>query len=510
MLAWTIYVSFLGVAVLVLLPKGNARGARAVALLTALLGFAIALAATLQARTGALQTITKVRWIPSLGIEYSLAADGISLTLVVLTGIAAVAGILFSWNVAHRAKEFFVFYLTLIGAVYGVFLSFDLFLFLVFYELAIIPKYFLIAIWGSTRREYGAMKLVLYSFLGSAMVLIGLIAAYSVAGGHTTSVTELAQFPFPRGFQMWAFPLVFAGFAILAGLWPFHTWAPTGHVAAPTAASMLLAGVVMKLGAYGCLRVAMTLFPRGLEPWGFTIFGLGSWREVLSILAVIGILYGGMVALVQKDFKFVIGYSSVSHMGFVLLGLLTLNSIGLSGAVLQMFSHGVIAGLLFAVVGRMVYDRAHTRELAVLQGLNLSALIPFAAVTFTVASVASMGLPGFSGFVAELQVLVGAWQAFPTLAVLAGLGILIGMAYAMRALQVAFFRSAEQSPAPVGLPDGNVLAHLEPISIPERLGTMLLIGASLAIGLYPRLLLDLISQSLALPLFDGFQRGGVT
>ena len=189
------------------------------------------------------------------------------------------------------------------------------------------------------------------------------------------SLLELAKFPFPTGFQMWAFPLVFIGFAILAGLWPFHTWAPTGHVAAPTAASMLLAGVVMKLGAYGCLRVAMTLFPEGMDPWHFSFLGLGSWRDVFSLLAVIGIVYGAMVALVQKDFKFVIGYSSVSHMGFVLLGLMTLNPTGLNGAVLQMFSHGIIASLLFAVVGRMVYDRTHTRELSDLGAMNLSKAI---------------------------------------------------------------------------------------------------------------------------------------
>ena len=424
---------------------------------------------------GSLQTIAKVPWVPALGIEYHLAADGISLTLVLLTGIAAVAGILFSWNIEHRAKEFFALYLTLIAGVYGVFLSFDLFLLFVFYELAIIPKYFLIAIWGSTRKEYGAMKLALYSFVGSAMVLVGLIAAYVVAGGKTMNLIELARFPFPHSFQMWAFPLVFVGFAILAGLWPFHTWAPTGHVAAPTAASMLLAGVVMKLGAYGCLRVAMTLFPHGLDPWGQPTHpgsgvtaesfadrerpvgaapvGFGSWRDVL-VCSRHGIVYGATVALVQKDFKFVIGYSSVSHMGFVLLGLLTLNTVGLSGAVLQMFSHGIIAGLLFAVVGRMVYDRTHTRELAELQRMNLSKLMPFAAVTFTLASMASMGLPGFSGFVAELQVLIGAWQAFPTLAVVAGLGILIGVAYALRALQQAFFRD-QAPPAPAAGADGT-------------------------------------------------------
>ncbi len=419
MLAWTIYISFLGVLVLMLLPKGNARAARAVAMLSAVAGFVVAMAGFIQFKAGETVTVANVDWIPSLGINFHLAADGISLTLVLLTGLAAIAGILFSWNIEHRAKEFFAFYLALIGGVYGVFLSFDLFLLFVFYEIAIIPKYFLIAIWGSTRREYGAMKLALYSFVGSAMVLIGLIAAYVVAGAHTMSLVELAKYPFPHHFQIWAFPLVFVGFAILAGLWPFHTWAPTGHVAAPTAASMLLAGVVMKLGAYGCLRVAMTLFPQGLE----------AWRSVIAVLAVIGIVYGAMVALVQKDFKFVIGYSSVSHMGFVLLGLMTLNTIGLSGAVLQMFSHGIIAGLLFAVVGRMVYDRTHTRELSVLEGMNLVKAIPFAAVTFVLASMASMGLPGFSGFIAELQVLVGAWHAFPTLAVICGVGIIVGVAY---------------------------------------------------------------------------------
>ena len=510
MLAWTIYISFCGAAALMLVPKCNARAARALALLTAVIGFAIALAVTLEAKAGSLQTIAKVTWVPALGIEYHLAADGISLTLVLLTGIASITGILFSWNIEHRPKEFFALYLTLIAGVYGVFLSFDLFLLLVFYELAIIPKYFLIAIWGSTRKEYGAMKLALYSFVGSAMVLVGTIAAFVVAGGKTTNLIELARFPFPHSFQMWAFPLVFVGFGILAGLWPFHTWAPTGHVAAPTAASMLLAGVVMKLGAYGCLRVAMTLFPHGLDPWGFTVLGLGSWRDILSVLAVIGIVYGGTVALVQKDFKFVIGYSSVSHMGFVLLGLLTLNTVGLSGAVLQMFSHGIIAGLLFAVVGRMVYDRTHTRDLVALQNMNLSKLMPFAAVTFTLASMASMGLPGFSGFVAELQVLIGAWQAFPTLAVLAGLGILIGVAYSLRALQLAFFKDhAPAPPAPVAGGHENAPAALEPISVPERIGAVLLIGTSFLIGLYPRLLLDLISQSFSSPLFDWLAKGGV-
>jgi NADH-quinone oxidoreductase subunit M len=507
MLAWTIYISFIGVGVLMLLPRDNAQMARVVALLTAITGLVIGLAGAVQLDPGKANTISQAHWVPSLGIEYYLGADGISMTLVVLAGVAAVAGILFSWNIGHRAKEFFAFYLALIGGVYGVFLSFDAFLLFVFYELAIIPKYFLISIWGSTRKEYGAMKLALYSFIGSAMVLVGLIAAYVVAGARTMSLLDLARYPFPQAFQFWAFPLVFVGFAILAGLWPFHTWAPTGHVAAPTAASMLLAGVVMKLGAYGCLRVAMTLFPQGLDPWGFSVLGFGSWRDVLSLLAVAGIVYGAMVALVQGDFKFVIGYSSVSHMGFVLLGLLTLNRVGLSGAVLQMFSHGIIAGLLFAVVGRMVYDRTHTRDLAILEGMNLNKVLPFAAVTFIIAAIASMGLPGFSGFIAELQVLIGAWRAFPTLAVVAGFGILVGVGYTLRVLQKAFF-GEQESNVLLPVPNGHGPFQPEPISIPERIGVVILIGCTLLIGLYPRILLDLITPSFGSPLFSWLPKGG--
>jgi NADH-quinone oxidoreductase subunit M len=531
LLAWTIYLSFLGAVVLIALPRINSRAARIIALLTAFAGLICTLGTAFEAKIGELQTVTRIPWIPSLGIEYYLAADGISWTLVLLTGLAAIAGILFSWNVEHRANEFFAFYLALIGGVYGVFLSFDLFLLFVFYEIAIIPKYFIIAIWGSTRREYGAMKLALYSFVGSAMVLVGIVAAFVLAGGKSMSLMELAKFSFPHSFQMWAFPLVFIGFAILAGLWPFHTWAPTGHVAAPTAASMLLAGVVMKLGAYGCLRVAMSLFPQGMDawqvdphvPWSLSYLtdhsisdclqralysvGLSSWRDIFSGLAVIGIVYGAMVALVQNDFKFVIGYSSVSHMGFVLLGLMALNQIGLSGAVLQMFSHGVIAGLLFAVVGRMVYERTHTRELAALQEMDLAKAMPFAAVIFTIASMASMGLPGFSGFVAELQILIGAWQVYPTLTVLTGAGILVGVAYTLRALQQAFFAEPDHATEPVA---SNSQPHAEfgPISVPERLGALLLVGSSLVIGLYPRLLLDLIVPSFSGAIFDGLHRSG--
>jgi NADH-quinone oxidoreductase subunit M len=498
MLAWTIYISFIGVLVLMLLPREAARAARIIALLTAIAGCVVAFVGAIQQPDpGKVATIVKVPWIPALGASYYLAADGISLVLVVLTGLAAIAGILFSWNIEKRTKEFFAFYLALIGGVYGVFLSFDVLLLFVFYELTIIPKYFLIARWGSTRKEYGAMKLALFSFVGSHLVLIGLIATWVVARaqtGHASfDLLELSKVSFPFGFQHWVFPLVFVGFGILAGLWPFHTWAPTGHVAAPTAGSMLLAGVVMKLGAYGCLRVAMVLFPDGAR----------MWQGEIAALAVIGIVYGAGVALVQRDFKFVIGYSSVSHMGFVLLGLATLNTIGLSGAVLQTFSHGIIAGLLFAVVGRMVYDRTHTRDFNDLQTMQLGRLLPFAGVTFVLAGVASMGLPGFSGFVAELQVLMGAWKVFPMATLLAGVGIVVGVAYTLRALQKAFYSDSAAA-------DKSGHDHpLEPISVPERIGAMMLLAASLVIGLFPGLLLNWIQPCWSSPLFERLLKGGL-
>jgi NADH-quinone oxidoreductase subunit M len=502
MLAFAIYLSFAGALAEALLPKGRAALSRWLALAVAVAGLVVAGAGFWAGVGQGRVTIVDLAWVPSMGIHFLLAADGISRVLVLLAGLAAVAGVLFSWNIELRTNEFFAFFLALIGGVYGVFLSFDFFLLFVFYEIAIVPKYFLIAIWGSTRREYAAMKLAIYSFAGSAMVLIGLLAAYATAGSHSTTLDALAHAGLPASFQVWCFPLVFVGFAILAGMWPFHTWAPTGHVAAPTAASMLLAGVVMKLGAYGCLRVAIGLFPHGLDPWGFSLLGMGSWRDVFALLAVIGIVYGALVALAQTDFKFVIGYSSVSHMGFVLLGLMTLNQIGMTGAVLQMFSHGIIAGLLFAIVGRIVYDRTHTRQFAELEKMHLAKRLPFAAWAFVVTGMASMGLPGFSGFVAELQVLVGAWQVNPWWVAAAAVGIVVGVAYTWRALQKAFF--ADALPTPEEHPRTG-WPKFEPITWPEVTGVALLGGVSLIVGLWPRILLDTIEPAVKALLAGGVQ-----
>ena len=275
---------------------------------------------------------------------------------------------------------------------------------------------------------------------------------------------------------------MFLGFGVLAGIWPLHTWAPTGHVAAPTAGSMLLAGIVMKLGAYAALRVAMNLFPQGFQ----------MWRTWIAVLAVIGIVYAAAVALRQRDLKFVIGYSSVSHMGFVLLGLATANVLGVSGSVLQMFSHGVIGALLFAVAGRMIYRRTHTRDLDELSTLGLSRALPFAAFAFVIASAASMGIPGFSGFAAEITILIGTWKAYPIAVWITGAGMVLVAAFTLRALKRSFFDTVSNNGGTTSVSSDANAHALPPITITEKLGAGLLIFATLAIGLYPKLLLDRI------------------
>ncbi|MEN9663252.1 MAG: hypothetical protein RL324_2201 [Verrucomicrobiota bacterium] len=496
LLPWTIYLSFAGAFLALIAGARSAAAARTVALVTALASWAVVLVAAAGfVPAKGVQTLVDVPWIESLGIHYHLAADGISLVLLVLTGLAATAGVLFSWNIEERTGEFFAYFLTLIGGVYGVFLSADAFLFFVFYEIAIVPKYFLIANWGSTNREYGAMKLVLYSFAGSALVLAGLLWVYAAGNAGSFGLPELTAAAATLGHpeQLAIFALLFMGFAILAGIFPFHTWAPTGHVAAPTAVSMLLAGVVMKLGAYGCLRVALPLVPGALA----------FWQPAIMALAVVGIIYAGLIALVQDDFKFVIGYSSVSHMGFVLLGLAAGNVQAASGAVLQMFSHGVIAGLLFAVVGRMVYERTHTRKLADLRQMPLYKLLPFAAVVFVIAGLASMGLPGFSGFPAELAILIGAWQASHFWALGAAIGVFVAAAFTLRAIQVSFFGKDDRDPAAA-----DAHHHYDPISLPEKAGAFLLIAASLVVGLKPDLFFDWITPALQSPAFQAVLKGG--
>jgi NADH-quinone oxidoreductase subunit M len=486
MIAWTIYLTFAGAVLSLLLPRWSARW---IALLAATAGLAVGIVVFVGTSIPDLAhfaTIVRVPWVPALGMNYHLAIDGVSLTMVLVTGLSAVSTVLFSWDVKDRQNEFFFWLLLVVAGSYGVFLSADLFLLFVFYELVIVPKYFLIAVFGSTNKEYGAMKLTLYSFFGGMLVFVGILVAYVSAG--SLDLNELAQFQFSPQLQSWAFPVLFLGFAVLAGIWPLHTWAPTGHAAAPTAGSMLLAGIVMKLGSYAGLRVAMNLFPQGFHMWS-------KW---IAVLAVIGIVYAAAVALRQRDLKFVIGYSSVSHMGFVLLGLAAANALGVSGAVLQMFSHGVIAALLFAVAGRMIYRRTHTRELDALAAMNLSRALPFAAFTFVVASAASIGIPGFSGFAAEIAILIGAWQTFPVAVWISGVGMVLVAAFTLRALKQTFF--GDKDPEGEGRKATMAAAlnrdEFSPITVAEKIGACMLMIATFAVGVYPKLLLDRIMPAV--------------
>ncbi len=369
------------------------------------------------------------------GISLSLGVDGISALMVLLTGIVMFTGVLVSWNIAERNKEFFVLYFLLLAGVFGVFVSVDLFFLFFFYELAVLPMYLLIGVWGSSSdfgtfirtKEYGAMKLTVYLVAGSVLIWIALLAIFVQADLGTFNMVDIGeQGEFSPTFQRVFFPFLMVGFGVLAGLWPFHTWSPDGHVAAPTAVSMVHAGVLMKLGAYGILRVGIGLLPEGAEDWMPVLIGLGT----------VNVIYGAVSAMGQRDLKYVIGYSSVSHMGYVLMGIATLHHLGVSGAVLQMFSHGIMTALFFAVVGA-IYDRTHTRDIGVLEGM--AKRMGMTATLFAVAGLASLGLPGLSGFVAELLVFLGLFQTYPLLGVLGVVGAAMTAVYILRLMAKVFF-----------------------------------------------------------------------
>ena len=427
------------------------------------------------------QFIREVQWLDSLGITFSLGVDGISVPMVLLTGVVMFTGVLMSWNIEHRTKEFFVLFFLLVAGVFGVFVSLDLFFFFFFYELAVMPMYLLIGVWGSSSdfgtflrpKEYGAMKLMLYLVAGSILVWVALIAVFVEGGIGTFSLLELEDVTFSENFQRIFFPMFMVGFGILAGLWPFHTWSPDGHVAAPTSVSMLHAGVLMKLGAYGIIRIGIDLLPQGAE----------DWMPMLIILGTINVVYGAVSAMGQRDLKYVIGYSSVSHMGFVLMGFATLNSIGVSGAVLQMFSHGIMTALLFALVG-VIYDRAHTRDIGVLEGLTKR--MGLTAAFFAVAGLTSLGLPGLSGFVAELMVFIGVFRDYPVLGMLGIVGVAITAVYILRLLAKVFFGPLD--PRWKHLPDATRL---------EGFSMGILVVFLLVVGLYPKPWMDLINSGVA-------------
>jgi NADH-quinone oxidoreductase subunit M len=471
-----IFTPLIAGLVLLLVPAERKAWIRGIALAAGLLTLLLSLVlyASYDITRGGYQFIEIIDWLPALGISYHVGVDGMSLPLVLLAGLVIISGVLVSWKIEDRLREFYAFLMFLGASVMGVFCALDLFMLFFFFELAVFPKYLMIVVWGSPKtREYGGMKLTLYLFIGSVIALLGALAIYFGSGQGTFNMIALEQAGFPIEFQRLWFPFVFFGFAILGGIFPFHSWAPDGHVAAPTAISMLLAGVEMKVGAFAALRVGIMLLPEGAQ----------FWAPLILVLGTVNVVYGAFIALIQTDFKYVIGFSSVSHMGLVLIGFASLNREGLIGAGMQMFSHGVMTALFFAVVG-MVYDRTHTRDIASLGGLFRK--MPWAAIGFIVGGLVSMGMPGFSGFVAEFPIFMGAWRVAPLVAIIAVIGILITTGYILLVVRRVFF----------GEIPGGLAKTVGDVSIKDKIVIGVLSAIMILLGWFPSLLVPMIDSGV--------------
>jgi NADH-quinone oxidoreductase subunit M len=426
-----------------------------------------------------MQFVEKVDWIPALNISYFNGVDGFSVPLLLLTGIVFFTGVLTMWELETRVREFFALFIFLVIGVFGMFMSLDLFFLFVWYDVSLLPMYLLIVIWGTTDKEYNAMKLMLYLLLGSALILPGIVYIVFKSDVHTFSLPELvANGNFATQDQIIVFFLFYIGFGILAGIWPFHTWSPPGHVAAPTAVSMLHAGVLMKIGGFGILRLGIFLCPEG---WDF-------WAPLMAVLATVGIVYGSLAALRQTDLKFVIGYSSVSHMGIVGLGLSTQTVDGLNGAVFQMFAHGVMTALFFSAVG-YIYDRTHTKSIDQLGGLVH--IMPKASSFFIIAALAGIGVPGLASFWAELMVFIAAFRVYPLAAVLSISALVFSAIFMLRVVEKTFFG-----------PLNKKYLALKDMTFGLSIPRMILVATIIIFGLMPFLMFDTI-QSTSVWLIEG-------
>ncbi|MGI6648543.1 MAG: complex I subunit 4 family protein [Bacillota bacterium] len=428
---------------------------------------------------GGMQFKEDILWIRDLGVSYSLGVDGISLPLLLLTNLIGFSAVYASWNVKERVKEFFVLLLILITGVMGTFLARDLFIFLLFYEVVVIPIYIMVIIWGSTKRvtkEYAGMKLTIYLLIGSAFLLAGMIAlyvnAYQLTGVRTMDIESLMLVSFPEQFQIIGFLLMAIGFCTLISMWPFHSWSPDGYAGAPTAVSMIHAGVLKKIGGYGLIRIGLFILPAGAK----------FWAPVIALLAVGNVVYAALICLVQKDLKYVVGYSSVSHMGYVLIGFAALNIVSINGAVAQMFAHGVMAALFFAMIGNL-YEKSHTRNISDFGGLANQ--VPILAVGFMLAGFASLGLPGLASFPAEFTIFVGAFNVYKVFTILAISGIIFTAVYILRMLGNILFGPRK--------PEWDKLTDIKG---PEWVPLIVLGSVLVVFGIFPSLLMDMVNSGV--------------
>jgi len=486
LLTATLLAPVIGALVIAFIPKEEHKAIKSVAAFAMFVALFLSVFAffSYDLAKGGFQFVEKYNWVPDLGVQFYLGVDGLSLPMLLLTNLLGFAAIFASWNVNNRPKEFFVLFLLLIAGVMGTFIAQDLFIFLLFYEVVVIPIYIMVVIWGSSKRvtkEYAGMKLTIYLLIGSAFLLFGLISIFvkssDLLGYPTMNIEALGKVAFPKDFQITIFPFLLFGFGSLLSMWPFHSWSPDGYAGAPTAVSMIHAGVLKKIGGYGLIRIALYLLPEGAK----------YWAPVIAILATVNVAYAALIALAQKDLKYVVGYSSVSHMGYVLLGIASLNIIGINGAVANMFAHGVMAALFFSMIG-FVYEKTHTRYIPDLGGLAHQT--PKLAIGLVMAGMASLGLPGLISFVPEFTVFVGIWKneaMIPKfLAVIAIAGVIITALYVLRALAYSLFG-----------PRREEYDHLKDIKGAELVPLVVLGFVLIAGGVLPFLIMDMVNSGVA-------------
>ncbi|MDD4050393.1 MAG: NADH-quinone oxidoreductase subunit M [candidate division Zixibacteria bacterium] len=477
-LSFIVFTPLLGMIVVMLLNRERVTAIRWMSAVFAFITmiFTLIVLKDYDSSTASMQFMESFNWIPSINASYLLGVDGISVPMLLLTSLLSLVAIVISFNITNRVKEYFAFFLLLECGMLGVFVALDFFLFYVFWEVMLVPMYFLIGIWGGPRREYAAIKFFLYTLFGSIFMLVAILVMYFTSDPHTLSMIELIKTAptFSRGVQIFAFAFFFIAFAIKVPVWPFHTWLPDAHVEAPTAISIILAGVLLKMGTYGMLRVSWAMLPQGLHYFAVPI----------AILGLIGIIYGALVSMAQKDLKKLVAYSSVSHMGYCMVALAAYGSVtAIAGCMFQLVSHGLITGAMFLLVG-VLYDRAHTREIAAFGGLANK--LPVFTGIFTLFGMASLGLPGMSGFISEFMVFVGSFKAYPIIVGLAVLGVVLTAAYILRMIQKIF----------LGEFDIAKWGGLTEINLREILCVSPLAILTIFIGVYPKPLADLMRATL--------------
>ena len=479
MLTVVVFLPALGALIIALfVPKTNENAIKLVANAVALVDFALSLVLLqgFEIATTQLQHVTKVSWIPQLGIEYFIGIDGISLLLVILTTGLGFIAVLSSWTyIQERLKEYYAILLLLQTGILGVFVSFDFFLFYVFWEVMLVPMYFLIGIWGDKNRLYAAIKFFLYTLFGSVLMLLGIIALYlanaAETGVYTFNILEFYRLTLSPDLQWWIFLAFFLGFAIKVPMFPFHTWLPDAHVQAPTAGSVILAGVLLKMGTYGFIRLSLPILPDATR----------QFVPMIAVLSIIAIIYGGLVALMQKDWKSLVAYSSVSHMGFITLGIFMLNPVALQGGIFQMLAHGVATGGLFLIVG-LIYERMHTKEIARFSGL--AHVMPVYATMFAIIAFASLGMPTLNGFIGEFLVLAGTFQESHQYAFFAVWGVVLAAAYLLWLYQRVMLGEVKD----------DEIAGLKDLNLRESMTLIPLVIMAIVMGVYPKPFLEMIVE----------------